>query len=104
MRALAQRFASQSLTPIQTVKRLINWHGRWSKKQLAALRQLDLAVAVGQQPTVPDTLESRWQVMPQEATHELRRLQAHDLGLDLLAVVLPPEVDRTAGEIQQSVV
>ena len=58
MRAVAQRFASQSLIPIQIVKRLINWRGRWSVKQLAALRQLDLAVAVGQQPIVPNTLES----------------------------------------------
>jgi len=57
-RAVAQRSADQALVPIQTVKRLVNWQWWWSLQQLAALLQLDLAVAVGQQPIAPNALES----------------------------------------------
>jgi len=50
--------AGQALVLIQIVKRLINWQWRRSLKQLAAFLKLDLAVAVGQQPVVPNALES----------------------------------------------
>lgn len=105
LRAVAQRLASQPLVLIQIVNWLIDGRRRRRcLKQLAALRQLDLAVAVGQQPIVPNALESCWQDVQQEATHELGCLQAHDLGLRLLTVVLPLEVDVTVGKVQQPVV
>ena len=63
LRAVAQRLASQALVLIQIVSRLVNGHRRRSLKQLAALLQLDLAVAVCEQPVVPNSLESRWQNM-----------------------------------------
>ena len=57
LRAVAQRLASQALVLIQIVNRLVDRRRR-GLKQLAALRQLNLAVAVGQQPIVPNALES----------------------------------------------
>ena len=93
LRAVAQRQAGEALISIPIVRCLIGWRRRRRQKQSAALRQLDLAVAVGQQPVVPNALESRWQDMQQKATREFARVQSHDLGLRLLAVVLPREVD-----------
>ena len=104
LRAVAQRQSGEALILIPVVRRLICWRRRRRMKQPAALRQLDLAVAVGQQPVVPNALEPPWQDMQQEATREFRRVQSHDLGLRLLAVVLPGEVDVTVGEVQQPVV
>jgi len=77
---------------------------RWRLEKLAALRQLDLTVAVRQQPVVAYALQARWQDMQQKAARELLGVQPHHLGFGLLAVVLPLEGDLAVGELQQPVV
>jgi hypothetical protein len=103
-RAIAQRDACESLILIEVVGGLVWWWRRWCREQLARLLQLDITVAVRQQPAVADALEARRQDMQQEAARELGCVQAHHLGLRLRAVVLPLEGDLTVGEFDKPVV
>ena len=66
--------------------------------KLATALELDLAIAVGQQPTVADALETCRQDMQQEAAHELRGIQAHGLVTRFVALVLPGKGDMTIGD------
>ena len=106
MGAVTQRHASEALIAVAAVLNidLTHHHWRWCRQQVPALAQSDLPIAVGQQPVVTDSLESRWQNMQQEATNELVCVQAHAFVARLVAVVLPGERDSSVAELAQAVV
>ncbi len=61
LRAVAQRFAGQALVLIQVVRWLVGWRRRGRREKLATLLELDLTVAVRQQPVVAYALQARRQ-------------------------------------------
>ena len=65
--------------------------GRGQEK--TALGELGDAMTVGEEAVVADAMESVWKGVQQEASDELVGAQGHDLGLVVVAIVLPPEAD-----------
>ena len=65
MRAVAQRHAGEALVVVAVVQRCVGrLHDRHGcPQQLPAVIELDLAVAVGQQPVVANALEAHGQHM-----------------------------------------
>jgi len=64
-------------------------------QKLASGGDVELAVGVGEQSVVADPMKARRQHVQQEAAHELRGMQRHELlaRAAIFAVVLPAEGD-----------
>ncbi len=68
------------------------------REQVAASGEPCGAMTVGHEAEVPDAVEARWQDMEQKPAHELSRIEGHDLGATLAAVVLRAEADLAVGD------
>ena len=66
---------------------------RWRVEQPATERELGGAVAVGEEAVVADAMEAVRQGVQQEAADELVGVKGHDLGLAVVAIILPAEGD-----------
>src|SRR5688500_16883240 len=67
-------------------------------QQLSTKRESGCAMAIGEEAEVADAVEAGGQDMQEEPTHELGRLEPHDLAAALLAIVLPEEADGVVGD------
>lgn len=67
-------------------------------EQGAAEGEVASAVTIGQQAVVPNAREAVRKDVEEEAAKELRRVESHDLLVIGVAIVLPPEGDRTVVE------
>ena len=56
------------------------------------------AMAVGEKAEVADAVEAVGQGVQQEAADELVGVERHDLGLAVMAIVLPAEADPAVGQ------
>jgi hypothetical protein len=74
------------------------------RQQVAAPGEPCGAMSVGHEAEVPDAVEARWQDVKQKPAHELARIEGHDFGASLAAVVLPAEADLAVGHGDKSAV
>ena len=72
------------------------------QQQLPYLRQVHLALGIGEQPIVADAMETTGQDMQQETAHEFVRAERHGLvtRLSLSAVILPAKGNAALVEAQ----
>src|ERR1700712_6035409 len=61
-------------------------------------------MAIGRKAKMADAVEAVRHGMPQKPAHELAGGQGHQLGLAVMAVVLPGEADLAVGEPSQAAV
>src|SRR5204862_2939010 len=76
------------------------WWGGWggsgrgdSAEQRAALSELGRAMAVGEQPEVPNAHEARRHDVEEEAAQEFLRREGHELQAMVVGVVFPAKPD-----------
>ena len=95
MRAVTQRHTGESLIAVTVVLgfELIHLHRRWCGQQVPTLVQPDLTIAIGQQPAMADSLESRRQNVQQEAANELSNLWTSGHRLESTVRYLGIEVE-----------
>lgn len=75
---------------------------QWCVKQSATERELGGAPAVGEKAVVADAMKAVRQGVEQEATDELIGRKRHELGLAVMAVILPAEGDLGVGQADQA--
>ena len=78
--------------------------GRWALQQLAAQGEFLLAVTIGEEAVIANTLKSFWEDMEQEAADELIGREFHGFVLVVVAVVLPAKLDFAIVETEKAVV
>lgn len=71
-------------------------------EQLAAERQLVVAVSVRKEAVVPNAMEAVRQGVQQKAADELPGSEGHDLRLAMVAIILPAEGDLGVAQTDQS--
>ena len=75
---------------------------RWRVEQPAAERELGGALAVREEAVVADAMEAVRQGVQQEAPDELIGRKRHELGLAVMAIILPAEGDFGIGQADQA--
>ena len=75
---------------------------RWRVEQPATERELGGALAVGEEAVVADAMEAVRQGVQQEAADELVGVKRHELGLAVMAIILPAEGDLGVGQADQA--
>src|SRR5229473_4867524 len=75
---------------------------RWRVEQLATERKLGGALAVREEAVVADAMEAVRQGVQQEAPDELIGGKRHELGLAVMAIILPAEGDLGIGQADQA--
>ena len=73
-------------------------------EQVAAQRQQQTAMAVGEKAEVADARKTSGKDMLQKAAQELFMIERHFAGLVVVRVILPAESDRTIRHIEQAVI
>ena len=76
----------------------------WSRQQKTTMGELGDAVSVGEETIVADAMESVWKSVQQEASDELIGAQGHELGLVVVAIVLPAEADLSLVQTHEAAV
>ena len=78
--------------------------GLCSRKQSATLLQLVSAHAIGQEAELADAHQAAGQHVEQKPTHELDRIQGHDLAPAVVRIVFPLKTDAAILEGAESMV
>src|SRR5580765_6511523 len=76
--------------------------GERQVEQPATERELGGALAVGEESVVADAMEAVRQGVHQEAADELVGVKRHELGLAVMAIILPAEGDFGTGQADQA--